>query len=679
MKPKELKLTNLRSLTDFTYTYSSGITGVKGPNFTGKSNFADIGQKFAWPGTTPSGINKKDLLNWYADKGNTKFTFEHNDCTYSLTRNIHNAKVSLVKINKDGETTTYTDSTEVQETLEEMTGISLDLISEYCFISQFNLTAVLQMTRSQRMDYFLRLVGGDKASRIRSKLQTIANRIPVYRDRSEEIANNEKDLEAANKEYEGLIGEKKNLTSRLNEIEEQTREANKLLSHPVESVIQKQIEEIDSKLKANKNKHDEFIKTSDLTPVEECKPLTDNEKAFIYYKENVEEELQTSLDALNKLKAPTKVEDPQPLKEDLLSIKNKYNSEKKKIENIEKGVCPECERPYDVSEEDLKKRREELLEMKEDFTTKKSRYETALKEYTSYTEAVEIYNRQKTKLETEIENLRKQVPSDTDLDYNTVKSKQQQYNKYCAYLNAVNTNKEKLDKFSEERVRLESEKKSLEKQETITLEQKKEAEEIIRKKSDVTDELNELNIKIERISERKNNYISSIEKMRKEQEECEKNEKFIEFLQETRNIFHKDSLPSLVLEDRRRSLNYHLADYLEYVNSGFTAYIDDTFDFRVNFENGQSERPVGDLSGGQKIMLSIVFHLAKLNLLPQVPFLVLDEPTMYLNREVISDISRIFEKFSRDCQKNGQPSYIMIPTHENELDSCFTRVYEMRV
>lgn len=673
MIPKKITLKNVRSLSDFVYRYSSGITGVKGPNYSGKSNFAIIGQKFAWTGIVPTGLNKKDLLNWYEKKGHSEFEFVHDKNVYILTRNVHNGKLYLRCKDTDE---SWTDSQEVQDKLEEMVGIPMDLIGDFCFIPQFKLTSILEMTRSSRMDYFLKLVGGDKADKIRKRLQSIINRVPVYQDKSEEIANNEQELEEVVTEIQRLDKQKADLETDIKNNKNKVEDADKFLQLPTQKEIDTQIKEKQTELKKIKDEYATYLDDNSLIPVGACEPLTEEEKKYREYINVVKPAMQIVEQELNNLQEPDTVENPESMYQMLLELKQTYQLEKKKLKHYEEGVCPECERPFDnVTEESLKKKKQELENLKNSFERKKQEYANKKEAYDAFQKAVEQYNSKSNALHDKLQDLRNFIPENTNYDINVIENKQEQYKKYQAYLTEYDKRRKEINDFEKRKTLLERDIQQLQEKDTITERDQVEYRKVLEENSNLKKQLDDLILKLERLFERKDNFKTNLYKLQEEQKKCAKNEEFIKFIQQTRDVFHKDNLPSMVLEDRRQTLNYYIADYFEHINSGFTAYIDDEFDFRVNFENGASERPVKDLSGGQKIMLSVIFHLTKLKLLPQVPFLILDEPTMYLNRSVISDISRIFEKFYRDCQSGGSPVYIMIPTHEHELDSCFTQIY----
>mgnify|MGYP000167321905 CR=1 FL=1 len=670
MEPEKIKLNNFRSFDDFEYTYRPGITGLKAPNFAGKSNFCDLGQRFGWTGITPSGINKKDLLNWYSKQGYVEFSFSHQGENYTLTRNVHNSTEILAS--DSGKE--IKDRDEIKSITEEMTGVSSDLISEYCFIRQFNLIDIILLPRSKRMDYILRLVGGDRAERIRKKLQDTVNKIPFYPDQTDRINELEKEL----KELKDTLEEK---NSTLKEIEkdipsdDRIKELRRTSEKYIDSDIKDKIEKLDEEIEELKNKINE--KGGIGEDLKEIEPLSDEEENYLRYVYEVKPEIEKYEKKLENLKEPDKVYDPQTEYENLLKMKNDFDNKKEYLNLILEGLCPTCQRPFDEYEQkDIDRRRQELKEFKEDFDRRKEEYRKNKEAYDQYCEDYNKYRSEYNHIESTLESLRKKVP-EKEFSVDSLEKRKKDYEEYKKQLREYQSRRKEIENLQEDKAGKEARRKDLQDTETVTEEQKNEAEREIENAESLKDRKTSLETEIKVSEERKTGLKRELESLYKDRDQAEINRQGSEFLKSARDIFHKDRLPSRVLLDRRYMLNQNIREYLENIESGFTAYLDEEFGFRINFTGGMQDRPVEDLSGGQKIMLGIVFHLAKLHLLPQVPFLVLDEPTMYLSKKLVGEVADMFTYFSNKCRREGINAYIMVSTHEPELDSCFDRVYNL--
>ena len=79
-----------------------------------------------------------------------------------------------------------------------------------------------------------------------------------------------------------------------------------------------------------------------------------------------------------------------------------------------------------------------------------------------------------------------------------------------------------------------------------------------------------------------------------------------------------------------------------------------------------------NLSGGEKVMVSIAIALAMLNWLDiDLGFLALDEPTANLDEERSQALPRIFE------QLNDMVEQALIVTHNQNLDNGYFRVIRL--
>ena len=666
MKPISLDLQNFRSLNRFKYSFKPGTTGVKGPNYAGKSNFSDLGIRFALLGLTPSGYTKKDLITWGETQGATTAVFEAGGKKYTITRSLHSARQSL---EIDGEED-VTDPSAIKERLEDVIGVSLPLISEYCFIPQFQLTDILEMRKSNRLEYFLRIVGGDRAEKIQDVLLAEGiNKVPVYPDRSEEITQLEDDIENSKTSLSAINKKLKNVSESL----EQAIKQQDNISHRQHKKLNTEIEQEIKKEKEKLNKAEEDLKDlrgEDLP--ENPGRITDEMRDRKKWLEEGEKEYIRTKEELNNLVIPEKPNsDPEAEKDTLLKIQADYNKIKSELELVKQGKCPTCGRDFEKAEEKIKILTDKMDGIKSDFNELKAQYEKHKEEHNEYNEATRRIEIKKTELNSNLKSL-EASKSDLDMTLEAIKDLEEARNKYDEALERhrkVQTETDELkSKISSAKTRIEL----LEKTETVTQEELDELGRVKQIVKDLTSEERQIQDNKIRLESEIKSKNKSLEGYRLEADKREEMEREKGFLTQARNIFHRTSLPSLVLEDRRQFLNKCLKEYLDGLDSGFTACLDQEFDFRCSFENGEADRPIKDLSGGQRVMFAIVFHLAKLRLLPQVPFLVLDEPTMYLNRSVISDVSRLFSKF---CRENGKDTYIIIPTHESELDAGFDRIF----
>jgi exonuclease SbcC len=141
-------------------------------------------------------------------------------------------------------------------------------------------------------------------------------------------------------------------------------------------------------------------------------------------------------------------------------------------------------------------------------------------------------------------------------------------------------------------------------------------------------------------------------------------------LTRAREVLHRDQLPKLVMQKMLYGINVLLDSYLSLFSVGFTAKLNDNFDFESTFP-GQEPSPSEDMSGGQQVALSVAFRFAVSDLnSSSIPLLVLDEPTNHMDAANMQNMCDIIEK-ARQMTEAGV--IVLIATHKEILMPSFTR------
>lgn len=669
MKLKKLILHNFRSYDHFEYDYTPGITGIMGPIYSGKSNFAELGNRFALTGLTPPGLTKKDLLKWHTSEGYTKVIFEHLGKEYTLTRNIHDGKIILET--PDGEEK----KENIDNTLSEIYGLPLKVFAEYCFIPQFQMTDIITGSRASRVDFMLKMAGVDKAGSIRQDLQTLIGYLPTFEDYSSEIDDLRSNIEV----YEQKKAEKEKdlimYEDTEKELEEVRQRLESLRGKPPKETYYARLSEYEQGISRMQSKLDRVAEKERIVPKE---PLSyDEQLRLTWYSkgkseyektESDKKEVEKELEQLKAVDAP----DIDEMHSQLSDIKNKHDNIKEKISLISQGKCPTCSRDFENAQQQIDKLTAEKNTLaasfkkgKEVYVKHKEKSTARQKRISELTAAIATYSERLSRLLSS--------KGETALTQEELLLKQQEYKDYTERLaeysdvtsetvqqlsSDITTKKAEMTAYSE-RGYLEDDVYADLSNTLVELEADKK-------------KLDELN---DDITSLRNNIALSTNSLKlKEdlQNKRKRNMEALQFMQRARDVFHRDNLPARVLEDRRQVINCKLRDLLKHMDAGYTPRLNKDFDFRIDF-NTISDRPVKDLSGGQRVILAALFHLVKLELFTDVPFLVIDEPTLYLNKDDLSDIADMFRSYVESKGKDN--AYIMIPTHEEELRACFTRTF----
>ena len=141
-----------------------------------------------------------------------------------------------------------------------------------------------------------------------------------------------------------------------------------------------------------------------------------------------------------------------------------------------------------------------------------------------------------------------------------------------------------------------------------------------------------------------------------------------------REVLHRDNLPTLVMQRLLFGVNTLLDQYMSVFDTSFTAYMDETFDFRCSFED-QADMPARVLSGGQKVVLALAFKFAVSDLMAgSAPVLVLDEPTVFLDDINLPLLAQVLTKARAFAEKGV---YVLISTHEPMLMPCFSGLLDI--
>jgi len=514
------------------------------------------------------------------------------------------------------------------------------------------------------------MAGVEKANKCRTIIQDYVSKIPSYVDKSLAIKTAEQEIENISAEIDKIKKDLKEYVDIDKEYTNKSRELDNLKLKITEEDKTLKISELSNKIKGIESGISEL--TGGVGEIEEVDAPADSDHAIVNWYKVYSDKYNQNKSELKKLgETIEEVEDnPEELYEELTTLKNKHVELKDKISLIKQGKCPTCTRPFDNAEQEVDSINNQITEIKVAFENKKIEY-TELK---NKAEEITKTNSRRTILLNEIKTAENSRPEELDsTSYDEAVARIESYRKYSDKIKeAQKVEKEKL-KLVEEKSSLVERLNQVKNLETVSEDSisKVEAElQNLKEKKDEFDSKSKTLISLETQVSEKHKQVAEY---KEDQKKGNANREIINFLDKAKTVLHRDNLPMLVLEDRRRTLNAVMNKMMKYVDAGYSPRLTKEFDFVIDFRNGPSDRPIKDLSGGQLVLLSSLFHLVKLELLGSIPFLVLDEPTMYLNTSDLSDMASMFKSYLENKGKEG--TYIMIPTHEDELKPCFTNIF----
>ena len=158
--------------------------------------------------------------------------------------------------------------------------------------------------------------------------------------------------------------------------------------------------------------------------------------------------------------------------------------------------------------------------------------------------------------------------------------------------------------------------------------------------------------------------LKELEKLKSVEADLEALKKISDVLSRLDELLKKDGLIAKRMTMRvRDALQRETNKILREIGKSFSIEISDEFEFQVTYNRGSEKRPVENLSGGEKTVLSIALRLALAKVLTgRIPrFMILDEPTQNLDQETRSVIFDIIKRIA------GGMDQVIVVTHDEEI------------
>jgi DNA repair exonuclease SbcCD ATPase subunit len=675
--PKSIKLINCGKHADASITYVPGITGVTGPNGTGKSMISHIAPLYALTGMLPENYKKDDLLKWGTTKGYIEYIFEANGKTYTVTRNTHN---SGAKIEWDKEV--LVGAKKVNVKLEQLIGIPLNIFSEICFIPQGKVTNIIDMKHSERIKLFQKLTGTLKAEDIRELLQHKINDIDIYAVVPEDLDKMAEDLENISKQIQHKQKALKGYANIVEHTAEQYKEAELRVQLPVKEEIDKKIESLQLSLDKLEVERDYVLKKYDIADKVSEHIITNKEhKQAIDYKQyssffTKKVKLEKQLASIE-----TNVSIPESAEEQLNNVTEELNEIEKKIAELNKqlqmaelGKCPICESPYEGEDKDVL--RSKIIELGQDCASlTKTRADLRHAENIRI-KALEKYNTQKAVLKENIKTYETEmskfnIDSIKTFDPDTFKVRLEKAKQYQEYSEKKSKAYKELTELEEGIKEHKLARASLGRLTTITREQKKAAEVCRETYYNSMSREKVIKSELELLNESFQEKLTQQEVLKKRLITNKINKHIKKLLEEARDELHREKLPKMVMEIIREKLNKLIEIHLEKFNVPFVAYLNEDFD--PYFDTVEKTKvPARIASGGERAALALSSILAIAEMFGTT-MLAMDEPTYGFDKNRMKDLVEVFLVLKSYAEKS---SYITIVTHVEELKPTFSHTVE---
>lgn len=190
-----------------------GLIGVMGPCGSGKSNFVQAIKSTLTNDFGFKGTNKADKIRRGTSSSEPSFVrtrWRAGSSTYSLQRGI-NPAVSLLKNLSTG--AKYTKTAEIKQILQELLGVSSQVVDDYVFVDQWEMFKFLSEKPAERLTNFAQLCGAAHMERLWQLLGEQLNKdrpLSVYDPTAEvetrrRLDDNESRIEELRKKIDELV------------------------------------------------------------------------------------------------------------------------------------------------------------------------------------------------------------------------------------------------------------------------------------------------------------------------------------------------------------------------------------------------------------------------------------------------------------------------------------------
>lgn len=460
--------------------------------------------------------------------------------------------------------------------------------------------------------------------------------------------------------------------------------------------LENDIKELNEKLgaikqegKSLKENKEEISKLSGKCPV--ClRPIEEHEKEKIY--KELEEKILEKREEFKKVKSETeaieeelkKQKEIKELLQEIDKIYEEIKKEEKKLEEVNAKI--KINENKIKSEESLEKEKEEIDRFLKENQDKMGIYKKYISEnpYKKQKELlIQLENINKEILSINIQNknletlelLKKQISEEIEIlkpqrdKYFQIQQKISSKNKKLQEKeekeNEFRKNKEEIQNLEEklkdidrdiietELKNLKTEKENLESQKLTLIEQKGKLDAEIKNLQEKIKEVKKVETEIQEIERKLEKYNTAINAI----------DKYI-FILKQKALYN---IPKLTEETFLRF------GFNDFINLRFTEDFDIVFDAGVvSYEN--IDVKVSALSGGQRIALGLALRFAIARLLNEKSdFLILDEPTIHLDKNRISELVNILGILKEE----GFIKQLIVITHDEEIEERADKIYKV--
>ena len=706
---EQVELRNIGPHQSLNVKFGRGLVGIVGANGAGTSTLVNAIYAALTNDFTRLGGTKAEIItNGSSDPSYIRVIGKHQGQSFTLTRwlrpNKNEFKIGVSVFEK---------ATDVNEAVINYLDISKAVIDKYVFVNQWEMFSFLDQTASERAKTFQYLCGTEAASSIHKVCMDY-----VARQQGIEVVDNSVELEDAIKETRTAMLEHAEIgrAAKLNLLPDEELENHQLLLSKYElgKEAQTQLQEVKHKIerlnlsleKLQKSQSADKLAKREawqaefkhkLAIAKEVLELVDDQKLIclnLFDKRQDHTELVDAVKEKQKLK-PKFTSDyvDSTIQKNLTKEKHELEFKIKQVSTLlthsDNRLCTQC--GQEVTKEYVEQVKVEylrnvtrlaevvrILTYSEECDTRLTKYHIQLEEWQqrcAYA-LVEVE-----KVEKELGVVAAKLVGLDDAGIEKAKAliarnleiEQQKF----YYEKDVKQEQHQIAGFQGELKNVLAQKSKLSKQVKQMPDEKEVA--VVKVRLDQHQESFAVWSKsVGAFQEAKRSWLrtkQSLEQLTAKMADREKVRKLLDTVSSAGDVFHWNNLPKLVSQSNLQLLVGDINANLQMFNDPFYVEADADLTFNVFFA-GQEPVKAKQLSGGQKVLLSIAFRAALDRVFGHnIGMMFLDEPTSGLDADNVSFFQEALQQLAK---KVGADHQLIVITHVQELGKVFDQLVEIK-
>jgi DNA repair exonuclease SbcCD ATPase subunit len=706
---EQVELKNVGPHQSLTVKFGRGLVGIVGANGSGKSTLVNAVYAALTNDFTRLGGTKAEIItNGSSDPSYIRVTGKHQGQSFTLTRwlrpNKNEFKIGVSVFEK---------ATDVNEAVINYLDISKAVIDKYVFVNQWEMFSFLDQTASERAKTFQYLCGTEAASSIHKVCMDY-----VARQQGIEVVDNSVELEDAIRETRTAMTEhaETGRAAKLNLLPDTELEAHQLLLSKYElgKEAQTQLQEVKHKIerlnlsleKLQKSQSADKLAKREawqaefkhkLAIAKEVLELFEDQKLIclnLFDKRHDHSELVDAVKEKQKLK-PKFTSDyvDSTIQKNLTKEKHELDFKIKQVSTLlthsDNRLCTQC--GQEVTKEYVEQVKVEylrnvtriaevvrILTYSEECDTRLTKYHIQLEEWKQRCAAALVAVE---KVEKELGVVAAKLVGLDDAGIEEAKAliarnleiEQQKF----YYELDVKKEQVHMAGFQGELKNVLAQKSKLSKQ----IKQMPDEEEVAIVKVRLAQHQESFAIwskSVGAFQEAKRSWLrtkQSLEQLTAKMADREKVRKLLDTVSSAGDVFHWNNLPKLVSQSNLQLLVGDINANLQFFNDPFYVEADADLTFNVFFA-GQEPVKAKQLSGGQKVLLSIAFRAALDRVFGHnIGMMFLDEPTSGLDADNVSFFQEALQQLAK---KVGEDHQLIVITHVQELGKVFDQLVEIK-